>query len=224
MSVMSSGIGPVAPRPTAGATGPAEQSQPDLSAAIRQRLAGVSDDCRRLLQVGAVLSHSFPAEEVLAVLRLPVAALLQPLDEALRSGLLVVTDRALCFPDELARQEVLRTVAPPVARLLRQEVEAIRKRGRDAPAERDGGPLTAGELQIARLVARGLTNQQIAKRIFLSPHTVNYHLRQVFRKLAIGSRAELAALVHSEILSTATAAPGPAEERESGTSPDILTE
>lgn len=67
------------------------------------------------------------------------------------------------------------------------------------PRQRDGNtepPALAGtELSIAYLVAQGLTNRQIAGRVFLSPHTVNYHLRQVFRKLAIGSRAELATLV-----------------------------
>lgn len=50
------------------------------------------------------------------------------------------------------------------------------------------------ERTIAHLVSQGLTNRQIAKRVFLSPHTVNYHLRQIFRKLGINSRVELARL------------------------------
>jgi DNA-binding CsgD family transcriptional regulator len=49
------------------------------------------------------------------------------------------------------------------------------------------------ELTIARLVSEGLTNRQIATRVSLSPHTVNYYLRQIFRKLGIQSRVELAA-------------------------------
>ncbi|HYQ61721.1 helix-turn-helix transcriptional regulator [Actinophytocola sp.] len=47
------------------------------------------------------------------------------------------------------------------------------------------------ERAIARLVADGMTNRQIATRVRLSPHTVNYHLRVLFRKLDISSRAEL---------------------------------
>ncbi|GAA4558916.1 helix-turn-helix transcriptional regulator [Planotetraspora kaengkrachanensis] len=56
------------------------------------------------------------------------------------------------------------------------------------------GSLTETESTVASLVAHGLTNRQVATRMFLSPHTVSFHLRQVFRKLGIGSRVELARL------------------------------
>jgi DNA-binding CsgD family transcriptional regulator len=55
--------------------------------------------------------------------------------------------------------------------------------------------LTPAEHRIARLVAKGLTNKQVASRVSCSPHTVNYHLRQIFRKLGVASRVELARLV-----------------------------
>jgi DNA-binding CsgD family transcriptional regulator len=57
------------------------------------------------------------------------------------------------------------------------------------------GSLTATELSVADLVAEGLTNRQIAAKLYLSPHTVGFHLRQVFRKLEISSRVELTRLV-----------------------------
>ena len=52
--------------------------------------------------------------------------------------------------------------------------------------------LTDTERSVSALVAQGLTNQKVAREMFLSPHTVAFHLRQVFRKLDIGSRVDLA--------------------------------
>ncbi len=52
--------------------------------------------------------------------------------------------------------------------------------------------LTPQEIQIARFVAQGLSNRDVAAQLFLSPRTVAFHLRNVFRKLGISSRTELA--------------------------------
>lgn len=53
-------------------------------------------------------------------------------------------------------------------------------------------PLTPQELQVARLLGDGRTTREAAAALFLSPKTVEYHLRHVYIKLGIGSRAELA--------------------------------
>jgi DNA-binding CsgD family transcriptional regulator len=55
--------------------------------------------------------------------------------------------------------------------------------------------MRSSELGIAELVAEGLTNREIAARIFVSPHTVDFHLRQIYRKLSITSRIGLTRLV-----------------------------
>ncbi len=64
--------------------------------------------------------------------------------------------------------------------------EHVRKRSVEARAE-----LSAQEAQIARLARDGLSNREIAAPLYISPHTVHYHLRKVFAKLNITSRNQL---------------------------------
>jgi DNA-binding CsgD family transcriptional regulator len=57
--------------------------------------------------------------------------------------------------------------------------------------------LTSRERDVARLVARGATNQQAAGQLYVSVKTVEYHLRNIYTKLGISSRSQLAALFPS---------------------------
>jgi DNA-binding CsgD family transcriptional regulator len=69
----------------------------------------------------------------------------------------------------------------------------IRRRLTSAESARSGWEaLTRSERAVAELVAEGLTNREAADRLYVSPHTVNSHLRHVFAKLGISSRVELA--------------------------------
>jgi DNA-binding CsgD family transcriptional regulator len=76
--------------------------------------------------------------------------------------------------------------ADRAARELLATGETARKRTAET-----AGHLTAQEAQIARLARDGLSNPEIGARLFISPRTVEYHLRKVFTKLDIGSRKEL---------------------------------
>jgi DNA-binding NarL/FixJ family response regulator len=58
------------------------------------------------------------------------------------------------------------------------------------PAQLAG--LTAGETQVLRLVASGMTNARVAEELFVSRRTVDAHLRSVYRKLGVASRTEAA--------------------------------
>jgi two-component system nitrate/nitrite response regulator NarL len=57
--------------------------------------------------------------------------------------------------------------------------------------------LTVRERQIVRVMAEGLTNQEIAQRLRLAEGTVKVHLHQIYRKLGIANRTALAILAHT---------------------------
>jgi DNA-binding CsgD family transcriptional regulator len=87
------------------------------------------------------------------------------------------------------------------ARRVRSRLRAQGVRRRLVTPERDGtgwAAMTDSELAVARLVAEGLTNREVAEQLFVSPHTVSSHLRRVFAKLEINSRVALTRLAGDE--------------------------
>lgn len=101
--------------------------------------------------------------------------------------------------DALTQALVLfaRAGATQDAARLRSSLRALGIRRRVATAEKPGtgwAAMTTSELAVAELVANGLTNRDIAERLFVSPHTVNTHLRHVFAKLQVHSRVDLTRL------------------------------
>ena len=72
------------------------------------------------------------------------------------------------------------------------------------------GSLTDTERRIVELVADGLSNREVASQIFLSTHTVAFHLRHVFWKLGLTSRVQLARLVAEQSAQDAAHSPQPA--------------
>ncbi|MFD1120528.1 helix-turn-helix transcriptional regulator, partial [Sphaerisporangium aureirubrum] len=85
--------------------------------------------------------------------------------------------------------------ADRAARELRATGETAQRRG--GPA---GGDLTPREGQIALLATTGLTNSEIGSRLFVSPRTVEYHLRKIFAKLDITSRSQLDRVLTGEVV------------------------
>jgi DNA-binding CsgD family transcriptional regulator len=126
--------------------------------------------------------------------RLELAAALEDLGVELietdREAAIDALGRTLALYSELGATWDARRVRSRLREL------GVRRRLVAGEPETNGwGALTVSEVTVARLVAEGLTNREVAERLFVSPHTVNSHLRHAFTKLGISSRVELARVV-----------------------------
>ena len=100
--------------------------------------------------------------------------------------------------------------ASALAGAARAELVAAGARPR-RPAVRGIDALTPSERRVAELAERGLTNREIAQALFVSTKTVEFHLRNAYFKLRIGSRAELSSALHA-VAGGAVADEAPAQE------------
>jgi DNA-binding CsgD family transcriptional regulator len=176
--------------------------------------AGRSDDAQRLLGHRLELARGTERPHAIAPL-LRCTGLLRAEEDAFREAL-VWHDRwsnrwerartELCY-GELLRRRKRRAEARVLLRAARDGFDSVgavlwaeracaelamtgeRARRRD-PSTAD--VLTPQELHVARLVSTGLTNREVAARLFLSPKTIETHLAHVFRKTGVRTRAELA--------------------------------
>ena len=135
---------------------------------------------------------------------------------ALHDGLPMPFERArtlLCFGERLRRARQRADAREP----LKEALETFERLGARGWAERTrtelratgeqqarrtetaAEQLTPHELQIAVLVAQGMTNREAASALFLSPKTIEYHLGQIYRKLDVRGRAQLARLMAMEL-------------------------
>jgi DNA-binding CsgD family transcriptional regulator len=73
----------------------------------------------------------------------------------------------------------------------RRELSAATRRRTRSSSDHPSAQLTGQELQIAQLVQQGLSNREIGGRLFLSPRTVEWHLRNVFGKVGVSTRRQL---------------------------------
>jgi DNA-binding CsgD family transcriptional regulator len=148
--------------------------------------------CRGLLAAPADVASCF--EEALALHRRTPDAFETARTQLLYGGRLRRTRKRVLAREQLrgALQTFERLGARSWAEQARAELAATGEtaRRRDASTLDE---LTPQELQIARLLAEGRTTREAAAAVFVSPKTVEYHLRHVYDKLGIRSREELAA-------------------------------
>ena len=160
-----------------------DETRPDVIL-LDARLPGVSgaEACRRL-----TISHPD-----IAVLMISTYSDQQLVEECIRAGAkgYVVKD-----VERFTLKESIRAlhagggaVSPTVAATVLD-----RLRGTDeTPAQPTSIPLSDTQLEIVRLIAGGLSNREIADRVYLSQNTVKSHVQEIFRKLDVGNRVEAA--------------------------------
>ncbi|GAA1625555.1 helix-turn-helix domain-containing protein [Actinoplanes couchii] len=168
-------------------------------ARLAGRFAALSPAARHLVQAASTLRSPFPPARLGALLGGTVIGLLPAIEEAFEAGFLVAAGDTIAFCHELVRPVIEESLPGAVVAALHPE-RARRERpvriiDPRAGADANWSALSDREMQIADLVGLALTNRQIASRVGRSPHTVNFHLRQIFRKLGVCSRVELVSLL-----------------------------
>jgi DNA-binding NarL/FixJ family response regulator len=83
-------------------------------------------------------------------------------------------------------------------RLYRIELHLVEQPSEEEAPDDDG--LTPREIQVAQLVANGLVNKQIADRLGISEHTVATHIRRIFTKLGVDTRAAMVSVLSPLLL------------------------
>ncbi|MBQ1025050.1 LuxR family transcriptional regulator [Micromonospora sp. C95] len=182
------------------------------------RKAGLAAEAERAVEIVRSLADQNPDAESLAagadhaegLLRGDFAAMHRAVEHYRRSGRRLAAGVAL---EDTAKEEQIARNQPEAARLLESAFDLYEQCGarRDAsrvqaklrhlgvPAGTPGADrptsgwesLTTAELRVVRAIVDGRTNREAATMLFLSPHTVDSHLRRVFAKLGIRTRVEL---------------------------------
>ena len=207
-------------------------------AVVRRWLLDHGRRVRQFLEVGAVMGRSFQLDTVASLLGRTPAGVLPELEAALAAGIVVPTGDMLGFRRELVWRAVVEDL-PVTARqaLHRQVGEFLLEHGaspaaaaahlvsgsrlgdRQAPGKRHvtyvnrprsgWASLTDTERAVSNLVIQGLTTRQVAAEMLLGTPTVAFHIRQVYRKLDIDPRADLARILleRSTTITDSQAAP-----------------
>lgn len=178
---------------------------------IRYHIDSLHENTGLVLRVAALIGKRFSfallkdrmtvnsAEDEIAIIR--------SLHEAKRAGLLRLEEDNIVFQNSLVWQ----SLAEGGGILAQEQPESPTQPGTRDPetqhaASREPRPadlhaeISPMQRRIAELASEGKTNRQIARQLFISPHTVDTHLRRIFKKLNISSRIELARIFLAEDL------------------------
>ncbi|MFF4354778.1 LuxR C-terminal-related transcriptional regulator [Streptomyces sp. NPDC001530] len=180
-------------------------------AVVARRLDQLTSPARELVLTASVVGDSLSVRHLSRMLDRREAALLRPLREVLAAGLMRAELERLVFVHPSVREAVAATLPAPVRLSVRRRSVDLRLAdgtpvaASTAPGATWRGP-TRSELGVVRLIAHGATNREAAERLFVSPHTVNTHLRHAFEKLGVRSRVQLARLYAREVEATGASA------------------
>ncbi|MCD0448642.1 LuxR C-terminal-related transcriptional regulator [Actinocorallia sp. API 0066] len=143
---------------------PGQRPPHKVLALVKQRLDGLSRDCRQFLKVAAILGRSFMLDDVSRILDRSSASLLTSLDESMASGFLVIAGHQFAFRHDFLWQGVIETIPAPARRAMRREAGDHAERRPDPPRETAGtspgaGPaahelIMVGEVEAGIAVAR----------------------------------------------------------------------
>ena len=182
-----------------------ENDQPDDAAAVAQRLYDVAARAPDFPALQATVAHANALVRQDPDLALQAVALYERCPERLVRAL-AFEDAGNLLPEGRASEAVQSLdSALAIYTDAGAERDAARVRGllrvrgvrRAIPNVRGSSrwpELSESEVAVVELVARGATNREVADQLYLSPHTVNAHLRHIYSKLEIRSRVELARL------------------------------
>ncbi len=175
-----------------------------------ERLIGMLEQAARRLRRGWALAQAGRCRALLHAARGDLGAAALAASDACRGAerleLRLEYARTLLVAGEIERRSRRRRPACDLCRGAlelfeaagaRRWAERARAELDRAAARRPGEGLTGSEKLVAALAASGLTNRQVAARLFISPKTVEANLARVYRKLGIRSRAELGACLAS---------------------------
>jgi DNA-binding CsgD family transcriptional regulator len=170
-----------------------------LHETVRRHIDSLHERTGLVLRVAALIGESFSFSLLKDRMTVNSAedeiALIRSIHEAKRAGLLRLDGDNIVFQNPLVWQSLAEGggvlaqdeslgAGEPAA----YESTAV---GRESPATVLSTEISPMQRRIAELAIEGKTNRQIARQLYISPHTVDTHLRRIFTKLNIGSRVEL---------------------------------
>ncbi len=166
-----------------------------LSAAAFLGIGNVS--CLLLPLFGTVLIKQYPSKYIPAIIitfALIAVLISSGLLEAFRNDINMLYLSYIAIVVIMAI--IYLQIAPYMLRTLNEKISGLTEVPKDIPVQLT--VLTERELEVSNLISRGYSNRDIAKMLFISEHTVKDHTKNIYRKLDIHSRLELATLVNKK--------------------------